>query len=85
MRDLALEARRSALTINAYSETDLYRKGKTTMTNTIGDVRGINGNSQSLNGQAGQGTQKPMPSMKADTPVPSRPTKPADGAVSMPK
>ena len=55
------------------------------MTNTIGDVRGINGNSQSLNGQAGQGTQKPMPSMKADTPVPSRPTKPADGAVSMPK
>jgi len=54
------------------------------MSNDIGNVRGISGNSMALNCQAGQGTQKPAP---AGNPSPggTKPPKPADGYVAMPK
>lgn len=54
------------------------------MANEIGNVRGINGKSLSLNGQAGQGGVKPMPSMK-DDPGGCKPSKPAEASVPMPK
>lgn len=54
------------------------------MSNEIGNVKGINGSSMALNGQAGQGAQKPSASGK-DSPGGTKPPKPADGAVPMPK
>lgn len=54
------------------------------MTNTIGDVRGISGSSISLNIQTGQGTQKPSATGSAN-PGDTKPPKPADGPVPMPK
>lgn len=54
------------------------------MTNEIGTVRGITGKSVSLNGQAGQGAVKPMPTMK-DDPGGCKPDKPAEASVPMPK
>jgi hypothetical protein len=52
--------------------------------NDIGSVRGISGCSTALNGQAGQGTQKPMASGNT-SPGGTKPPKPADGHVAMPK
>lgn len=54
------------------------------MSNDIGSVRGISGHSTALNGQPGQGTQKPMPGGNSN-PGNTKPPKPADGAVAMPK
>lgn len=54
------------------------------MSNSIGDVKGISGNSMALNCQKGQGTQKPMPS-GSNNPGGTKPDKPADGSVPMPK
>ena len=54
------------------------------MANDIGSVRGIMGNSMALNGQAGQGTQKPMASGNGN-PGGTKPEKPAEGPVQMPK
>jgi hypothetical protein len=55
------------------------------MTNTIGDVRGVSGTSSNLNSQPGQGTQKASAGAGTSNPGGSRPPKPADGAVPMPK
>lgn len=54
------------------------------MSNDIGSVRGISGNSMALNGQSGQGTQKPMPAGSGN-PGNTKPPKPAEGSVPMPK
>jgi hypothetical protein len=54
------------------------------MSNDIGSVRGITGHSTALNCQAGQGTQKPSAS-GTQSPGGTKPPKPADGAVAMPK
>lgn len=54
------------------------------MADDIGNVKGITGNSMALNGQSGQGTQKPVASGNGD-PGGTKPPKPADGAVPMPK
>ena len=50
----------------------------------IGSVKSINGNSMSLNGQAGQGAVKPMASGKGD-PGGTKPPKPAEASVPMPR
>lgn len=54
------------------------------MPNDIGSVRGIMGNSMALNGQPGQGTQKPSAAGR-DNPGGTKPDKPAEGPVPMPK
>ena len=54
------------------------------MPNDIGSVRGITGHSTALNCQPGQGTQKPSPAGTA-SPGGTKPDKPADGMVAMPK
>jgi hypothetical protein len=54
------------------------------MSNTIGNVTGITGTSTALNGQPGQGTQKPSPQGNS-SPGGTKPPKPADGPVPMPK
>jgi hypothetical protein len=54
------------------------------MSNDIGNVKGVDGHSTALNGQPGQGTQKPS-AAGTDSPGGSRPPKPTDGAVPMPK
>lgn len=59
-------------------------KGESSMSNDIGSVRGISGTSMGLNTQAGQGTQKPSASGNA-SPGGTKPAKPADGSVPMPK
>jgi hypothetical protein len=60
-------------------------KPLSTITNTIGNFSGISGNSTCLNGQPGQGTQKPNPTGASSNPGGTKPAKPADGAVPMPK
>lgn len=54
------------------------------MSNSIGDVKGVTGNSTALNTQAGQGAMKPSASGNA-SPGGTKPAKPADAAVPMPK
>ena len=54
------------------------------MADDIGSVRGVSGNSMALNGQAGCGAQKPKASGGGD-PGGTKPAKPADGPVPMPK
>jgi hypothetical protein len=54
------------------------------MANDIGSVRGVSGHSTALNCQAGQGTQKPSAAGNA-SPGGTKPPKPADGSVPMPK
>lgn len=54
------------------------------MSNTIGDVKGTTGNSMSLNGQAGQGANKPSAS-GAGNPGGTKPSKPVEAPVPMPK
>lgn len=55
------------------------------MSNDIGSVKGVTGNSTCLNTQPGQGTQKPSPTAGSVNPGDTKPPKPADGAVPMPK
>jgi hypothetical protein len=55
------------------------------MTNTIGDVKGTTATSVGLNNQAGQGTQKPIFGGGNANPGGTKPDKPADGPVPMPK
>jgi len=54
------------------------------MANDIGSVKGVTGCSVALNGQSGQGGQKPAPSGSRD-PGGTRPSKPAEPPVAMPK
>lgn len=54
------------------------------MANEIGNIKGITGTSMGHNGQAGMGAQKPMVSGNA-SPGGTKPPKPADGSVPMPK
>lgn len=54
------------------------------MADDIGSIKSVNGTSISLNGAPGQGTQKPVASMKTNVGG-TAPPKPADGPVSMPK
>ena len=54
------------------------------MANDIGSVSSITGTSMALNTQAGQGTQKPSWKGK-DNPGDTKPDRPADGPVPMPK
>ena len=54
------------------------------MSNDIGSVTGITGNSMALNGQPGQGTQKPSASGNGN-PGDTKPPMPADKPVPMPK
>jgi hypothetical protein len=53
-------------------------------TNTIGDVTGIKGTSIALNNQRGDGAQKPVASGN-DNPNDTKPPKPAEAPVVMPK
>ena len=54
------------------------------MPNDIGSVTGITGTSMALNGQPGQGTQKPKPMGNSD-PGGTKPPMPKDEKVPMPK
>jgi hypothetical protein len=55
------------------------------MSNQISDVSGIKGFSSALNGQPGQGTQRANPMGASSNPNGTKPPKPADGPVAMPK
>jgi hypothetical protein len=55
------------------------------MANEIGNVKGITGTSMALNNQAGQGTQKPMPSGGKSDPGGTKPNEIKDAHVPMPK
>lgn len=50
----------------------------------IGNVKSINGNSMALNCQSGQGAQKPS-AKGNDSPGGTKPDKPAEAPVPMPK
>ena len=54
------------------------------MANDIGSVKGVMGNSLALNGQKGEGAQKPAASGSGN-PGNTKPPKPAEGSVPMPK
>ena len=54
------------------------------MPNDIGSVKGVSGTSMALNTQAGEGSMKPSASGK-DSPGGTKPDRPADKAVPMPK
>lgn len=54
------------------------------MPNDIGSVRGITGTSTALNTQSGQGAVKPSAQGK-ENPGMTKPDKPADAPVPMPK
>jgi hypothetical protein len=54
------------------------------MSDNIGDVKGIKGNSMALNGQKGQGAVKPSASGNG-SPGGTKPDKPAEAPVPMPK
>lgn len=54
------------------------------MANEIGSVKGITGCSTALNGQTGQGANKPSASGK-ESPGGTKPDKPAEASVPMPK
>lgn len=54
------------------------------MADEIGSVKGITGNSMALNGQGGQGAQKPQASGNGN-PGGTKPAKPAEAPVPMPK
>lgn len=54
------------------------------MADEIGSIKSVNGTSMALNGQAGQGANKPMASGKCD-PGGTKPAKPAEAPVPMPK
>lgn len=51
----------------------------------IGSVKSVNGTSMNLNTQAGQGAQKPMPTAGSADPGGTKPPKPADAPVPMPR
>ncbi len=55
------------------------------MANDIGNVRGISGTSVALNNQSGQGTIKPSPTSGNSNPGGTKPSKPAQNSVAMPK
>lgn len=57
---------------------------ETTMADEIGNVRGITGTSTALNGQGGQNAQKPSASGSSN-PGGTKPSKPPEGHVQMPK
>lgn len=54
------------------------------MADEIGNVRGITGTSTALNGQSGQNAQKPSASGSSN-PGGTKPSKPPEGHVAMPK
>lgn len=54
------------------------------MANEIGTIKSINGNSMALNGQTGQGANKPMASGNGD-PGGTKPSKTPEAPVAMPK
>lgn len=54
------------------------------MSNDIGSVKGISGHSTALNGQTGQGAMKPSAAGK-ESPGGTKPPKPAEAPVAMPK
>lgn len=54
------------------------------MSDEIGNVKGISGNSMSLNGQGGQGAVKAKP-MGNGSPGGTKPMKEAEASVPMPK
>ncbi len=55
------------------------------MADDIGSVKSISGTSMNLNGQSGQGATKPMPSSGSANPGGTKPEKPAEAPVPMPK
>jgi len=55
------------------------------MTNTIGDVRGVNTKSTALNTQGGAGTVKPTSSGGNASPGGTKPPKKPDNPTPMPK
>jgi hypothetical protein len=61
-----------------------HRTGERSMTNEIGNVKGITGSSTALNGQAGQGAVKPSASGNT-SPGGTQPPKPGEASVPMPK
>ena len=54
------------------------------MSNDIGSVKGVMGHSTALNNQAGQGTVKPS-AAGTESPGGTKPPKPPEAAVPMPK
>jgi hypothetical protein len=55
------------------------------MADDIGSVRGVTGTSMNLNTQPGEGTQKPSTSAGTANPGNTKPPKPAEKPVPMPK
>lgn len=55
------------------------------MPDDIGSVKSIDGTSMALNNQAGQGAQKPSAKAGNSDPGGTKPSKPADAPVPMPR
>jgi hypothetical protein len=55
------------------------------MPNDIGDVKGITGTSMNLNTQPGYGAEKPSATAGTANPGNTKPSKPAEKPVPMPK
>lgn len=55
------------------------------MSNDIGGVRGVTGTSMNLNTQPGEGGMKPSASAGTSDPGKTKPPKPAENPVPMPK
>ena len=55
------------------------------MANDIGSVKGVSGSSMNLNTQKGEGCQKPSTSAGSASPGGTKPSKPAEAPVPMPK
>ena len=55
------------------------------MADDVGSVKSVNGTSMALNNQPGQGTQKPSAKAGNSNPGGTKPPRPVDGPVPMPK
>ena len=55
------------------------------MANDIGSVKGVSGSSMNLNTEKGQGCTKPSASGGSASPGGTKPSKPAEAPVAMPK
>ena len=55
------------------------------MVDGIGNVKGVSGTSMNLNTQKGEGCQKPSTSAGSASPGGTKPCKPAEAPVPMPK
>lgn len=70
-------------TENREERGEKHREGRMESGDNIGNVHGINGTSMALNGQKGEGGQRPS-AKGNDDPGGTRPMKPAEEHVPMP-